>query len=232
MIPLKDNIPSSTRPYINYGIIIINFLVFFWELDWGRQLPQLVISLGFVPARFITLLGAESYNWPAIVIPPFSAFFLHSGWLHIIANMWFLYIFGDNVEDALGHVRYLLLYLVCGAGSNLLYLMFAPHSTIPLIGASGAIAGVMGAYFTLFPGARILTLFLIIFIPIFLELPAYFFLGLWLVLQFLYGSFTSMQLTAQRGGVAWWAHVGGFLLGFLLLRLLVPHRMNRIFRRF
>jgi len=231
MIPLKDNIPSSTAPFINYGIIALNCLVFFWELDLGRQLPEMVSALGFVPSRFLTLLGAESRNWPAIVIPTFSAFFLHSGWLHIIANMWFLYIFGDNVEDSLGHGRYLLLYFVCGAGSNLLYLMFAPHSKIPLIGASGAIAGIMGAYFTLFPGARILTLFLVIFIPIFLELPAYFFLGLWLVLQFFYGSLASMQLTAQKGGVAWWAHVGGFLLGFLLLRLLVPHRVGRIFRR-
>jgi membrane associated rhomboid family serine protease len=226
MIPLKDNIPSSTTPYVNYGLIGVNFLFFGWELTWGSHLPLLIEALGFVPARFIGLLGEGGHNWPAIVIPLFSSLFLHSGWFHIIANLWFLFIFGDNVEDILGHGRYLLFYLVCGAGANLVYLMFAPTSTIPLIGASGAIAGVMGAYFTLFPGARVLTLFIIIIFPIFLELPAYFFLGLWFLLQFFYGSFTSAYLAAQRGGVAWWAHVGGFLIGILLLAVLMPHRVR------
>jgi membrane associated rhomboid family serine protease len=232
MIPLKDNIPSATTPYINYGIIVLNFLVFFWELHWGKYLPLLVMAWGFIPARFLTLLGSGLHNWPVLIIPVFSALFLHSGWFHIIANMWFLYIFGDNVEDTLGHGRYLLLYLVCGVGANLVYLAFASNSPIPLIGASGAIAGVMGAYFILFPGARVLTLLLNIVIPIFLELPAFFFLGLWFLLQFFYGSFSSVYLAVHRGGVAWWAHVGGFLIGFLLLALLAPHRVRRFFQRF
>jgi membrane associated rhomboid family serine protease len=230
MIPLKDNIPATTTPYVNYGIIGVNFLVFLWELSWGPHLPILTNTMGFVPARFVTLLGQGLRDWPALILPLFSALFLHAGWFHIIANMWFLYIFGDNVEDILGHGRYLLFYLVCGVAASLVYLMFAPLSPIPLIGASGAIAGVMGAYFSLFPGARVLTLFLIIFIPIFLELPAYFFLLLWFLLQFFYGSFTSMALATQRGGVAWWAHVGGFLVGLLLLRLMLPHRARPFFR--
>jgi membrane associated rhomboid family serine protease len=230
MIPLRDNIPASTTPYVNYGLIAVNFLVFWWELSWGAQLPKLVQALGFIPARFLGLLGSGPHGWP-VIVPLFSALFLHAGWLHIIANMWFLYIFGDNVEDVLGHGRYLLFYLVCGVGANLIYLGIVPQSPIPLIGASGAIAGVMGAYFILFPGARVLTLFLLIVIPIFLELPAFLFLGLWFLLQFFYGSFTSTALAAHRGGVAWWAHVGGFLMGFLLLRLMVPHRVRTIFRR-
>jgi membrane associated rhomboid family serine protease len=230
MIPLKDNIPSATTPYVNYGLMAVNFLVFGWELSWGPHLPLLVDALGFVPARFLGLLGAGGRDWPVLVIPLFSALFLHRGWFHIIANMWFLFIFGDNVEDILGHGRYLLFYLVCGAGANLVYLMFAPTSTIPLIGASGAIAGVMGAYFTLFPGARVLTLFIIIIFPLFFELPAYFFLGLWFLLQFFYGSFTLAYLPAQQGGVAWWAHVGGFLIGILLLAGLMPDRVRQRFR--
>jgi membrane associated rhomboid family serine protease len=230
MIPLKDNIPASTTPYVNYGLIAVNFLVFWGELSWGPQLPRLVQALGFIPVRFLGLLGSGPHGWPAVV-PLFSALFLHSGWLHIIANMWFLYIFGDNVEDVLGHGRYLLFYLTCGVGANLVYFGLVPQSPIPLIGASGAIAGVMGAYFFLFPGARVLTLFFLIVIPIFLELPAYFFLGLWFLLQFFYGTFTSTALAAHRGGVAWWAHVGGFLVGVLLLRLMVPHRVRTIFRR-
>jgi len=185
--------------------------------------------LGFIPARFLARLGSFSPDWPVLLLPLFSSLFLHYGWLHIIANMWFLFIFGDNVEDTLGHGRYLLFYLLCGAGANLIYLIFSPQSALPLIGASGAIAGVMGAYFTLFPGARVLTLFLLIFIPIFLELPAYVFLGLWFLLQFFYGAFASVQLGGQQGGVAWWAHVGGFLVGIPCSPIFCPHGSGKPF---
>ncbi|MCK9375866.1 MAG: rhomboid family intramembrane serine protease [Syntrophobacterales bacterium] len=231
MFPLKDNIPALTTPYVNYGLIVVNFLVFFWELNWGPNLPLLTAALGFVPARFLAQLSEVSRDWPLLVIPLFSSLFLHSGWLHILTNMWFLFIFGDNVEDILGHGRYLLFYLLCGVGADFTYLLFASSSPVPLIGASGAIAGVMGAYYIFFPGARVLTLFIIIIIPIFLELPAYFFLGLWFLLQFFYGSFTSMHLAAYRGGVAWWAHVGGFLGGILLLYAFVPDRLRKRWRR-
>jgi membrane associated rhomboid family serine protease len=232
MIPLRDNIPSARPPYINYLLIALNSLVFFTELSAGPRLPQLLDTFGFVPGRFLDLF--YSYGplaLPVMIIPLFSSLFLHGGWLHLIGNMWFLYIFGDNVEDFLGHRRYLLFYLLSGVGANLIFLLFSPATMMPLVGASGAIAGVMGAYFILFPGARVLTL-----VPIFLfitviELPAYFFLGFWFMLQFLFGTFSSLGPGAAAGGVAWWAHVGGFLVGVLLLSLLAPERVKTRLRR-
>ncbi len=231
MFPLKDNIPSSRPPYVNYFLIAANFLIFFWEMSLGPYLPTVADVLGFVPARFLSLLAQGAAPWPVIVAPLFTSLFLHGGWLHIIGNMWFLYVFGDNVEDTLGHGRYLGFYLACGVAANLIYLLFAPLARVPLIGASGAIAGVMGAYFFLFPGARILTLFLIIFIPIFLELPAYFFLGFWFLLQFIYGTSSLGAVHPGAGGVAWWAHVGGFLVGILLLFPLAPARARDLLER-
>jgi membrane associated rhomboid family serine protease len=233
MFPLRDNIPSSQPPYVNYLIIAANLLIFFWELSLGPHLREVATVLGFVPGRFLGLLGLSPTPWPALVVPLFSSFFLHAGWLHLLGNMWFLYIFGDNVEDLLGHGRYLVFYLACGVAANFVYLMFSPWNLVPLVGASGAIAGVMGAYFYLFPGARVLTLFLIIVIPIFVELPAYFFLGLWLLLQFFYGTFSlgPWPLGSGGGPVAWWAHVGGFLAGILFLYPLAPARARYFLER-
>ena len=231
MFPLRDDIPHSRPPYVNYALIAFTSLAFFWELSLGPQLPQAAEVLGFVPARFVTLLFTRPQEFAVTFTPLLTSLFLHGGWLHLLGNMWFLYIFGDNVEDVLGHGRYLLFYLVCGLGANLIYLMFAPSSTVPLIGASGAIAGVMGAYFNLFPGARILTLFILVFIPLFLELPAFFFLGLWFLLQFFLGSVATANAVPGGGGVAWWAHVGGFVVGILLLHRLAPQRVRSLFRR-
>jgi len=233
MFPLKDNIPSSRPSYVNYLIIGVNLLVFFWELSLGADLQKIAAGLGFVPARFFGLLAQGAAAWPAAVAPLITSLFLHGGWLHLIGNLWFLYVFGDNVEDILGPGRYLVFYLASGVGANFIYLMFAPVSTTPLIGASGAIAGVMGAYFALFPGARVLTLIPIVFIPIFLELPAYIFLGYWFLLQFIYGTFSlgAMDSGAAAGGVAWWAHVGGFLVGILLLYPLAPHRARSLLKQ-
>ncbi len=231
MIPLRDNIPSSRPPYINYSIIALTVLVFFLEMATGPHLQKFIQVLGFVPGRFLRELWHGFEPIPNVFFPLFSSIFLHGGWLHLLGNMWFLYIFGDNVEDALGHSRYLLLYLASGVGANLIYLLFSPFSPVPLVGASGAVAGVMGAYFFLFPGARILTLVPIFFFPTFWELPAYFFLGFWFLLQFLFGTFSSMGPATTAGGVAWWAHVGGFLVGVLLLHLLAPQRVRTLFRR-
>ena len=240
MFPLKDNIPSSRSPYVNYLLIAANVLVFFWEMSLGPHLQLVAEVLGFIPGRFLSQLAQGAAPWPTF-LPLFSSLFLHGGWLHIIGNMWFLYVFGDNVEDILGHSRYLALYLVSGVGANLVYLAFAPLSPVPLIGASGAVAGVMGAYLFLFPGAKILTLILIVFIPIFLEIPAFFFLAYWFLLQFLYGVFGGgvAHLRTGPGQMAWWAHVGGFVLGILLLYLLaagplrdlLQQRRQRLFSR-
>jgi membrane associated rhomboid family serine protease len=141
--------------------------------------------------------------------------FLHGGYLHIIGNMWSLYIFGDNVEDRLGHFRYLVFYLLCGLASGISHLAINWHSTLPTIGASGAIAGVMGAYFILYPKAKVLTLVPIFFFIQFIELPAFVFLGIWFLFQFISAAGTS----AQGGGIAWWAHIGGFVFGIIFLRL-------------
>ena len=156
MIPLRDNIPSLRRPYVTYAIIGLNCLMFFLELSTGPRLPEVVQILGFVPRRFLHFLGQGSLT--LAVVPMFTSMFMHAGWLHLLGNMWTLFIFGDNVEDTLGRGPYLLFYLVCGLASLVIFLLFAPHTAAPLVGASGAIAGVMGAYFSLFPGARILTL--------------------------------------------------------------------------
>jgi hypothetical protein len=232
MIPLRDNIPSARPPYINYFLIGLNCLVFFMELSAGPRLPGLLDTFGFVPGRFLGLFFSYGpLALPVMVFPLFSSLFLHGGWLHLIGNMWFLYIFGDNVEDCLGRRRYLLFYLLSGVGANLIFLLFSPAAMMPLVGASGAIAGVMGAYFILFPGARVLTLVPIFLFVTVIELPAYFFLGFWFILQFLFGAFSSMGPQVATGGVAWWAHVGGFLVGVLLLSLLAPERVKTRLRR-
>jgi membrane associated rhomboid family serine protease len=226
MIPLRDSIPSSRVPTLSYAIITLNSLVFLLELAMGPQLDEFIRVFGFVPRNFFLNLGHG--NLPASIIPIFTSMFLHGGWLHLIANMWTLYIFGDNVEDTLGHVKFLLLYLVSGAAGCFAQLLSGPSSAIPMVGASGAIAGVMGAYFSLFPGARVLTLVPVFFFVI-IEVPAYVFLGLWFLLQFVSGAFSILGAKAHVG-VAFWAHVGGFLAGFLFLRLLAPGRARSPFQ--
>jgi hypothetical protein len=220
MIPLRDSIPSYRSPILNYLIIIINVAVFFLELSLSKsQLEQVVMTFGFVPQHFLNQL--KDGNIVASFVPIFTSMFLHGGWLHLIGNMWSLFIFGDNVEDTFGHGRFLLFYLGCGVVAAMAQLAMAPHSTLPMVGASGAIAGVMGAYFTLFPHARVLTLVPIIFFVV-IEIPAYVFLGLWFLLQFLSGTVAigvSGAAEEIRGGVAFWAHIGGFATGFLVVLL-------------
>ncbi|MBM4293460.1 MAG: rhomboid family intramembrane serine protease [Deltaproteobacteria bacterium] len=228
MIPLRDNIPSFRRPYVNYSVIGLTALFFLWELSLGHFLPRAIDTLGFVPGRFLRFLWSGQVSLGLTLLPLVTSIFLHGGWLHLLGNLWFLYVFGDNVEGILGHGRYLVFYLLSGIGANLIYLLFSPFSQIPLVGASGAIAGVMGAYFVLFPGARVFTLVPIFIFITFTELPAYIFLGIWFVLQFLFGAFSMGQ---QGGGVAWWAHVGGFVVGILLLWLMEPELTKRRFRK-
>jgi membrane associated rhomboid family serine protease len=231
MLPLRDNIPHFRPPFVTYCLIILNCLFFLWEMSLGPHFFGAIENLGFVPARFLEEILYTDVPLFQAILPMFTSIFLHAGWLHLLANMWFLLIFGDNVEDVLGHSRYFFFYLVCGVGANFIYLFFSPNTATPLVGASGAIAGVMGGYFSLFPTARILTLFLIVFFPIFLELPAYYFLSLWFLLQFLFGIFTQVAPSTGKTGVAWWAHVGGFVIGLLLIRFLVPDHVWLPLRR-
>ena len=219
MFPLKDNIPARNFPIVNIGLIVINIVFFIYEMSYGHKVDQLIFAFGFIPSRFIEQ-QAEGWLNPSGFLPVFSSMFLHANLIHLLSNMWMLWIFGDNVEDCMGHGRYLLFFLLCGAASVAAQVIAHPQSTIPMIGASGAISGVLGAYFLTYPHARILTLLPIFILIYLIELPAYFFLGFWFILQFVQGSLYSMNAEKMvGGGVAWWAHVGGFAAGIVLLQV-------------
>ncbi len=219
MIPIRDTIPSKHKPYVVYAIVALNALAFFYELGLPRgELQRFLMHYGILPARYADPRLAQHFGLVDQVLPFFTSMFLHGGWLHILGNMWILWIFGDNVEDWFGHVGFGIFYVVCGVASGLIHLAFNWGSTLPTIGASGAIAGVMGAYFLLYPNARVLTLLPIFFFFTFVELPAFVFLGLWFVIQFLSG--TAAAGANMAGGIAWWAHVGGFAAGAGIVFLL------------
>lgn len=212
MIPLRDNIRSRTVPFITYSLIAGNVLVFMMELSLGPNLERFIYIFGVIPQKVLYITFHHPLQIPYAVIPFFTSLFLHGGWMHLLGNMLYLYIFGDNVESALGHFRYLVFYLCCGVAASLVHVSINSGSDIPTVGASGAIAGVLGAYFLLFPNAKVVTLVPILFFFTFIEVPALLFLGLWFLIQFLSGSMT-MGSGASAAGVAWWAHIGGFAAG-------------------
>lgn len=212
MIPLKDNIPSKTIPIINYLIIIINAIVFALEIKKGSNVMQLIEAYAFYPNELTFLVQGKIASL-APIKKMFTSMFLHGGFGHFLGNMLFLFIFGDNVEDRFGHIKYLFFYLFCGVSAIILHYIFNVYSAIPTLGASGAIAGVMGAYFIFYPYARVLTLIPIFIFLQFVEIPAFFFLIFWFIMQFYLG--TVSQLLGSSN-VAWWAHVGGFATGLLV----------------
>lgn len=219
MIPLRDNIPSRRYPLINITLIILNFIIFFWELGLpGNYREYIFWKYGFIPQRFLELNFIPSSFFTLI-----SSLFLHGGWAHILGNMLFLWIFGDNVEGSMGHFRYLIFYLSSGIIANIVQGVFSYNKLIPTIGASGAIAGVLGAYLIYFPGARILTLIFLGFFIEFIYLPASFFLILWFLIQ-IFSGMISLALYEITGGVAWWAHIGGFLFGVIIAPFLRKYR--------
>ncbi len=215
MIPLRDTVPARNYPVVNNTLIGISVVTFLIQLVQGPGLDRFIYIYGLVPARYSVPQISAYFSTGQQAFAFISFMFLHGGFWHLLGNMWFLYIFGDNVEDRLGHLRYLLFYLTCGVASGVSHLVLNLNSNVPTIGASGAIAGVMGAYFILHPRARILTLIPILFIPYFLEIPAFFFLGFWFILQFL----SAAGSQGQAGGVAWWAHIGGFVFGMIFLKI-------------
>jgi membrane associated rhomboid family serine protease len=215
MIPIRDTIPSKNYPIVNTTIIGINVILYFIEMAQGANLDRFVYIYGLVPARYTIPQIASYFTAGQQALSLVSFMFLHGGFWHILGNMWFLYIFGDNVEDRLGPFRYLVFYLLCGLVSGLFQIIFNLHSNTPTIGASGAIAGVMGAYLILHPHSKILTLIPIIIIPWFIEIPAFFFLGFWFLLQFINAAGSQGNIS----GIAWWAHIGGFVFGIVCLKI-------------
>jgi membrane associated rhomboid family serine protease len=217
MFPVRDDAPRAGTPYVTYALIAANTVMFLLELSLQTaQRTQLIERFGVIPARL-----TESVDM-ATVLPLLTSMFLHGGWLHLVANMWALWIFGDNIEDYLGGFRYLLLYLASGVVGSLLHVAFNAQSTLPSLGASGAIAGVMGAYFLLFPRARVQTL--VPFVFLFVWLPAWVVLGYWFLAEFVSGAASSIDRMSQSGGVAFWAHVGGFVAGVTLVKLFPAQR--------
>lgn len=202
MIPIRDVIPSRTTPVVTIGLIVLNALVFLYQLSLGELVNEFILYFGLVPAAF---------SWVTV----FTSMFLHGGLLHFGGNMLYLWIFGDNVEDRMGHGRYLTFYLLCGAAAALAQTAMSPDSVVPMVGASGAIAGIMGAYIVLYPRSRIVTLLPIFIFFQFIEVPAIFFLGIWFLVQFAsgLGSIASATGGEPAGGIAFWAHVAGFVAG-------------------
>jgi membrane associated rhomboid family serine protease len=228
MLPIRDDQPRYSTPWVNSFLIGLNLVIFFFEATLDpRSLDLLIRQFGVVPSHVAAFLsGSPRYPLPAVVLPFFTSLFLHGSWLHVIGNMWFLYIFGDNVEDYLGHFKYLVFYLLTGLIAMGTQVLVNLHSPVPTVGASGAIAGVLGAYFVLYPRARVLTWFFEL-IFLFLWIPAWIWLGLWFLGNFLSGTETALAVHRQNmGGVAFWAHVGGFISGALLVKLF-PERSRR-----
>ncbi len=219
MFPLYDTIPSRRKPYVMYAIILTNIIVFFYELSLSNHgLIEFFYKYGLLPARYTVpevkeILGVSLMPW-------ISHMFIHGGWAHILGNMWFLWIFGDNVEDALGHLKFLFFYIAGGLFAAAVNFAFMPFSKVPMVGASGAISAVMGAYFVLFPHSRIVSLVFFLFFFTFIEIPAFIYLFFWFIMQ-LFNGLVSTAIPASN--VAWWAHAGGFIFGMLIGRW-VRHR--------
>ena len=216
MIPLRSSEPHYTRPTVNLVLIAINVLVFFYELSLGNgyRLNHFIAQYGIVPDRL---------NLASIL----TSMFIHGGFLHILGNMWFLWVFGRGVEDVLGHGKYLFFYLLCGVAAALAHILINAGSTVPTVGASGAIAGVMGAYLITFPRARIITLVLLFIFITTVDIPAAFLLLSWFAIQFFNGVGSVGYSQASKGDVAWFAHVGGFVAGIVLIKLISPRRRFR-----
>ncbi|NOT33509.1 MAG: rhomboid family intramembrane serine protease [Candidatus Eisenbacteria bacterium] len=230
MIPLRDENPSGRTPHLTRLIILINALVFVYELSLGPALQEFALAFGIVPAHVSNALAGRGNLVTDALVPLFTSMFLHGGWLHLISNMWYLWIFGDNIEDQFGHLGFVLFYLGAGLASGLLHFAMQTGSPIPTVGASGAIAGVLGAYVVLFPRARVITLVpLFVFIQL-MALPAVVVLGLWFVTQFFNGALSLLYTSDSGGGVAWWGHIGGFAFG-VLVALVARGRVRAAARR-
>ncbi|ACL26365.1 rhomboid family intramembrane serine protease [Chloroflexus aggregans] len=224
MLPLKDTIPSRSFPAVNWALLAANVVVFLLMARNVRLAESWINGLALVPVRFLSN-PLDPTEWLTV----FTSMFMHGGWFHLFSNMLALYIFGDNVEDRMGSQRYLIFYLLCGVAAALTHVFFNPTSPIPTVGASGALSGVLAAYLLFFPSARIITLVPIFFLPWFVEIPAVVYLGFWFLSQLANGVFSILIDVQAMGGVAWWAHIGGFAAGLVLAPIF---RQQRYIRRY
>jgi rhomboid family protein len=224
-IPLNDHIRRQTFWFSTLALIVANAVVFAFELSLGSHINQLVFFFGLIPARYTTTHGIIITNLAGFLVPVFTSMFIHGGWLHLIGNMLFLFVFGRSIEDRYGHARFLAIYFLSGFGAAVTHIIFNAGSRVPTIGASGAIAGILGAYLISFPTARITTLIPLFFFFWTVQLPALLVLLYWFLIQFVAGFQMLAIESATHGGVAWWAHVGGFLLG-MILALILPKRQR------
>ncbi|EQB62878.1 MAG: Rhomboid family protein [candidate division Zixibacteria bacterium RBG-1] len=217
MFPLKDDIPTEKPPIITIALIVINVLIFFYQISLGPDFQYFIVKLGAIPYE----ITHQSEITPEAPFPVnmtlLTSMFLHGGWLHIIGNMLYLWIFGNNIEDKLGHFKFIIFYLVSGIIASLVFVLSSPNSTVPMVGASGAIAGVLGAYLLKFPHARILTLIFLGFFVRIVRIPAVYVLGFWFVIQLIYAL---PSIGSNTGGVAWFAHIGGFVAGMGLFKVM------------
>ena len=223
MFPIRDTIPSRRPPLVTWLLIGINVAAFVYQLALPANASEAMIHrFAMVPSQLSDLDWSMPLAIPAGLLPLLTSMFLHGGLLHILANLWTLWIFGDNVEDRMGPWRFLVFYLLCGLFASVVHWLTNPASTLPTVGASGAIAGVCGAYIRLYPKARIVTAVPVFFYPVVFELPALVYLGFWFLLQ-IWSGFAALAGQSDVGGVAWWAHVGGFVAGMALLAVFKRH---------
>lgn len=224
MIPLKDSVPRQTFPFTILLLIFANIIMFLYEISLGKSLEGFIYNYGVIPKAFLSPKTSEISQFPTLI----TSMFLHGSWLHLLGNMWFLWVFGDNIEDRMGHLRFPFFYLICGIAGALAHIYINPGANIPSIGASGAISGILGAYFILYPFSRVNTLVPVFFFFYFIKLPAFFFLGLWFLIQFFSGAATILVTeTATHQGIAWWAHIGGFAAGIAFLPFFLIGREKR-----
>jgi len=222
MLPIRDTVRPTSFPIITWLFIALNAVVFLYEISLPSvELNALIMTFGLIPGQLELSEPLKLLQNPLFPLTFLTHMFMHGGWLHFLSNMWILFIFGDNVEDRMGSIRFLAFYLLSGFIGALIQAYMYPNSFLPAIGASGAIAGVLGAYWVLFPKAKVITLIPLIFVPWFIEIPAVFYLGIWLVTQIYFG-ISSLPSSGVMGGVAWWAHIGGFVFGLLFHRLFLP----------
>lgn len=226
MIPLKDDNPAAVFPFVTIGLIALNIIVFFLQIISPADPVKTVFAYGAIPHFLVTFKGVQPVH-PVLTI--FTSMFMHGGFLHLAGNMLYLWIFGNNIEDKLGHIRFIVFYLLCGVAAAYSHALTEPLAMIPMIGASGAVSGILGAYLLLFPHARVHTLIFLGFYVQMVRLPAILVIGLWIVIQFINGILT--QGVAGGGGVAWFAHIGGFVSGILIIMIFLRFRRRRYFLR-